>query len=193
MEPNKNYKLFLKATQIDAVQETLNHCLQQHNYLKYRLDCQREEYDRYLKDKTDLEKKYNDLLSLQESKDKLEQLKKEQFWVDVIEQEAILKDISKQLNEFQEQASKLSQLIDTTEQQNELKTTIENLEASMTERITECKTHNTAMTEAKNRFNRESESYHDEKSTMEKLKEREQSAAQEVQQCEIYIREKNEV
>lgn len=193
MEPTKNYKLFLKATQLDVVQETLNQCLQQHNYLKYRLECQRDEYDRYLKDKSDLEKKYNELLSLKDLKSKLEDLKKEQFWVDVIEQESILKDIAKQLSDYQEQANKLSQLIDTRVIQRELKDTIKNLEASMAEHTNDYRAQNSALNEFKNILNQESESYHDERSDVEKLKEREARIAKDVEQCEQYIQEKNEV
>ncbi|KAL5276354.1 SMC6 family protein [Megaselia abdita] len=193
MEPKKNYALFLKATQIDDVQETLNQCKNQHKCLKYRLDCQRDEYDRYIKDKNELEKKYNDLLSLEDLRTTLENLKKEQFWVDVIEQEAVLSELSKQLNNYKEQAEKLSQLIDTVEQQRELKETIQRLEASMAEQSNDYKTQNAALSEIKKRLNQESESYQDDKSNMEKLKERERQAAEEVQQCEQYIKEKNEV
>lgn len=193
MEPKKNYKLFLKATQLDVVQETLNQCLQQHRHLKYRLDCQREEHDKYIKDKTDLEKRYNELLSLQDLKVKLEELKKEQFWVDVYEQEAVINEISKQLKEYQDQADKLSHLIDTNEIQNGFKETIKNLEASMAEETNQYRMHNSALTDIKNKLNEQSETYHDEKSKVEKLKEKEQQAAKEVEQCEQYIREKNEM
>uniref|UniRef100_T1GI72 Structural maintenance of chromosomes protein 6 n=1 Tax=Megaselia scalaris TaxID=36166 RepID=T1GI72_MEGSC len=172
MEPQKNYNLFLKATQFDVVQETLNQCLQQHNYLKYRLDCQREEYDRYIQDKNELQQKYNDLLSLRDLKKRLEELKKEQFWVDVVEQELVLQEISKKIEELHEQELKLSQLIDTIEIQNELKENITKLEG--------------AMAEHKN------EAFQDARTAAERYKQKENHAAQEVEQCEQYIREKNE-
>lgn len=192
MEPQKNYNLFLKATQFDVVQETLNQCLQQHNYLKYRLDCQREEYDRYIQDKNELQQKYNDLLSLRDLKKRLEELKKEQFWVDVVEQELVLQEISKKIEELHEQELKLSQLIDTIEIQNELKENITKLEGAMAEHSNEYRTSNAALNDIKKRLNEENEAFQDARTAAERYKQKENHAAQEVEQCEQYIREKNE-
>ncbi|XP_011176739.2 structural maintenance of chromosomes protein 6 [Zeugodacus cucurbitae] len=109
MEPKKNYQLFLKATQLDSIQEQLIKCYYEYQDHKQRLIHIEKKLEHDQKRITELETEHRKILSFAELKHENNRKKTEYQWSLVNQLELAVSDIEKALAEAMRDRDKLEE------------------------------------------------------------------------------------
>lgn len=119
------YKLYLKATHIETIQEKLNDCLVSYISSKNKLTTLNKAIEEIGLSKQECEIKLKKLQSAERLKDEIKSLRNEINWINVIEQENLLDDVNNKLSENEEVLKKLSEKMNNrTDDENEIKSKI---------------------------------------------------------------------
>ncbi|XP_065093182.1 structural maintenance of chromosomes protein 6 [Ochlerotatus camptorhynchus] len=87
-DEKKQYNLFLKATQIDAITSKLNGCTPQLENAKHNLDCNEKSLQYIEREIVDMQQKYNSLQSVEKLKDHVKESRLKLGWRIVTDQSA---------------------------------------------------------------------------------------------------------
>lgn len=98
-DEKKQYNLFLKATQIDAITSKLNGCTPQLENAKHNLECNEKSLRYMEREIEELKEKYKNLQSIEELKETVKKSRLKLSWLTVINREAECSEIEDQLRE----------------------------------------------------------------------------------------------
>ncbi|XP_039959964.1 structural maintenance of chromosomes protein 6 [Bactrocera tryoni] len=125
MEPKKNYQLFLKATQLDSIQEQLIKCYYEYQDHKQRLMHIEKKLEEDQQNIAELETEYRKILSFAQLKQETNQKKAEYEW-------SLVNQLEMAINKIEEAISEAMRDRDKLEEQANRKNEIENkLKAEM--------------------------------------------------------------
>uniref|UniRef100_A0A1I8NV53 Rad50/SbcC-type AAA domain-containing protein n=1 Tax=Stomoxys calcitrans TaxID=35570 RepID=A0A1I8NV53_STOCA len=120
LEPSKNYKLFLKATQIDVVLEKLNDSLHLHRTHVQEIKNYEMKLKREREDIEEHEGKLEELLSFEKLKDVLNQKQTEHAWLLVNLLETKLQEVDDKLEKYKRKELELQNLIQNKDEVNKV-------------------------------------------------------------------------
>ncbi|XP_004523654.1 structural maintenance of chromosomes protein 6 [Ceratitis capitata] len=158
MEPKKNYQLFLKATQLDSIQEQLYKCFYEYKDHQERIKFIEKKLNQDQQKIIDFESEYSKLLSFAQLKHETNRKKSEYEWsivnrleLEISTMEKALADIIRDRDKLEEQAQRKNEIENEHKGEiEECKKIIESCRTEYTEKNEYCQSINARLKEKSN-------------------------------------------